>query len=47
MEMDRKTKDMLLNAAAELIVLPITAYVTVKRATDMFNESDTGKKVKA
>ena len=45
--MDRKTKDSLLNLAADLIVLPITAFVAVKRATDYFNESDTGKKVKA
>ena len=45
--MDKKTKNSLLNVAAELIVLPITAFVAVKRGIDTFNESDTGKKVKA
>ena len=45
--MNQKMKNSLLNVAAELVVLPITAFVTVKLVTDKFNNSDTGKKVKA
>ncbi len=45
--MDKKTKNILMDMAAQVVVLPITAFVTAKNLKDNFNSSDAGKKVKA
>ena len=44
--MKARTKNILLDVAAELIVSPITAYVKIRELKTQFDESESGQKTK-